>query len=108
MNYRVTAKDIIKLYAKKCVEWGYQFDTYADYRTVFYWIMAEILGIRHIIDLKLCSKYNELRIKFTKEIKDAKILKDIKYKGSKEILYDVMKVMFDIVIEDELKKENSK
>lgn len=107
MNYRVTAKDIIKLYAKKCVEWGYQFDTYDEYRVVFYWIMASVLNTSQVIDLNLCSKYMELRNKFIKELRDRRIIKNIKYQGSKELLYDVMKVMFDIVIE-ELKKESMK
>lgn len=104
MNYRGIAKSIIKLYAKFCVDEGYQFSTYDEYKTVFYWIISSILGTTKIIDFSTCIKYVDLRDGVTNEIKRSKLLKNIMHRSSKEILYDVIVAMFDIVIK-ELKEE---
>ena len=104
MNYRGMAKSLIRLFARYCVEKGYQFSTYDEYKTVFYWIIASILGTSKVIEFSTCSNYIDLKNGVTKEIRDSRLLKNIKHRGSKEILYDVIVAMFDIVIK-ELKEE---
>lgn len=104
MNYRGIAKSVIRLYAKYCVDKGHQFSTYDEYKTVFYWIISSILGTTKIIDFSTCIKYVDLKNEVTNEIKRSKLLKNITHKGSKEILFDVIVAMFDIVIK-ELKEE---
>lgn len=105
MEYKEVAKKVIRLYAKFCVNKGYDFRTYDDYKTVFYWIMSSILKKNYIVDFSLCSQYVTLQDEFTKELRDLKVLKNIKYDVGREVLFELIKVMFDIVI-DELKKES--
>lgn len=96
MEFKDIAKKIILLYARYVVKEGYEFDNYNDYRVVFYWIISSILDIPYIVDMLLCSKYNNLRIGFRKELKKSGLLRKIRYKGSKEVLFNVIKVMFDL------------
>ena len=105
MEYKEVAHKLIILYAKFCVDKGYNFNTYDEYKTVFYWIMSSMLKKNYIIDLRLCSQYVSLKKDFMMEVRDLKVLKNIKYDIGREVLFELVKVMFDVVI-DELKKES--
>ena len=100
MDYRETAKALIRFYARYCVDNRYEFDTYDNYRSVFYWIMSDALNTKYTIDIKICSKYISLQRKFLVAVKVSGLLDSLATQVAKNLVFDIIKAMFDIVISD--------
>lgn len=106
-DYRELAKQTIRQYAHFCADNHYEFDTYDNYRTVFYWIIGLVLQQDFVIDIENGTKYQDLKVEFIKDLKRTKLFTELKNYKSKFILFGVIKAFFDIVIKDLKESENN-
>ena len=99
MQYKYIAKYAIRKYVELIVEKGIEFDSYDEYKEIFYNVISDVLRIKHTINSKLVKTI----AKDYKKALGSEFINQIK--GSKDISYNVVKAMFDIVIK-ELKEES--
>ena len=94
MQYREIAKESILLYGRYVVKNGYDSWSISEYREQFYKILEYILGMRKEItesEKKIANGYKKI-------LSSNNLLRPIK--RNKEIVYNVIKAMFDIVMRD--------
>ena len=95
MTYREIAKCAIREYASIVVKEGYTFSDYESYRETFYTILAEILRLNKE---RTKEEYKGLKASYRKVLKDSDLLR--RMKQNKEISYNIVKAMFDIVVKE--------
>lgn len=96
MTYRDIAKDTIKAYAKYVVDSGYEMKDYDTYRDTFYSVLAYILKIQYCsVDVGIVK---EISKGYRIVLKEQDLLRQLK--RNKEISFNIVKALFDIVIRD--------